>query len=90
MPGFQIDGKGPLALATALIYIAGGIVKDLEHGHDAVGSAVAALDKGTLGPDFVDGKADAASTLGNQCGLFQSFVDAVDTVFAHTQKKTTG
>ena len=48
VPRFEVNGDGTLALAAALVDVAGGVVEDAEHGDNAVGGAVGALDVGTL------------------------------------------
>ena len=63
VPGFEVDGDGALALATALVNVASGVVEHTQHGNDAVGGAVGALDVGTLGANVVDGKTDTTSGL---------------------------
>ena len=37
MPRFQVDGKGTLALPTALVHVPGRIVEHPQHGHQACG-----------------------------------------------------
>lgn len=44
MPWLEVDGKGALTLATALIDVPCGIIEDFEHGHESVGIAVRASD----------------------------------------------
>ena len=63
MPGLQIDGKAALALASALVHVAGGHVEVAQHWHDAVGYPIGAFDVRARGPDVVDAQADTSGRL---------------------------
>ena len=48
VPRFKIHGDGTLALTATLVHVSSGVVEDTEHGDDAVGGTVGALDVRTL------------------------------------------
>mmetsp|Transcript_19724 Transcript_19724/g.41632 ORF Transcript_19724/g.41632 Transcript_19724/m.41632 type:complete len:589 (-) Transcript_19724:922-2688(-) len=54
VPGLQVNGKGALALAAALVHVARGVVEDAQHWHDAVRGAVGAADVARGAPNVVD------------------------------------
>jgi hypothetical protein len=73
-----------------LVDVAGGVVEDLEHGHDAVAGAVGAADVGVGGADVVDGEADASGELGDARARLERLVDPVDGVVLHGQEEARG
>lgn len=44
VPGLEVDGDGSLALSTALIDVACGVVEDTQHRDDAIRRAVCTTD----------------------------------------------
>jgi len=54
MPGFHINRKTSFAFAASLVYIAGGIVKNAQHGDNAVGGPVGAGNIRACGPYVMD------------------------------------
>lgn len=87
VPGFQVNGDGSLAFATALVDVPRRIVKDTEHGYDAVGGAVSAANVALAGPNVMNGEANTSSILGNDGAVLERIVDAVDGVFLHCHEK---
>ena len=87
VPGLQVDGEGALALAAALVHVAGRVVEHLQHGHEAVGGAVGALDVAAGGAHVVHGQPDAAGALRDQRAVLQRVVDAVDGVVLHREQE---
>ena len=53
------------------------IVEDSQHGDNAVGVAICASDVAASGSDVMHGQANAASTFGYACTLFESVIDAL-------------
>ncbi len=88
VPGLQVHGDGPLALAR-LIDVAGSGVVHAQHGDDAVGNAVGPLDDGTIGANIVHVQTDAARPLADIGTLLESVVNAVDAVLLGGQEKAT-
>ncbi len=87
VPGLQVDGEAALALAAALVHVAGGVVEHAQHGHDAVAGAVGALDVRALGAQVVHAEADAAGALADLGALLQGVVDAADAVVLQLQQE---
>ena len=54
MPGFEIDGESPFSFSTALIYVAGCVVKYFQHGNDTVTGTVGATNITTGSADAMD------------------------------------
>src|SRR5690606_38776762 len=90
MPWFHIDRKTALTFSAALIYIACGIVKNLQHGYNTIGSPIGTGNIRTCGPYIVYGKTYSPGGLGNFCSLFQGIINTVNTIVLHCQKETGG
>ena len=90
VPRLDVDGEGALALAAALVHVAGRVIEDAEHWDNAVGRSVRATDVGSGGADVVDGEADAAGVLRNLGALLERVVDAADAVLLHGQQEAAG
>ena len=54
MPGFEINRKCPLSFSTALIYVAGCVVKYFQHGNDTVTGTVGATYITSCSADAMD------------------------------------
>mmetsp|Transcript_58906 Transcript_58906/g.162848 ORF Transcript_58906/g.162848 Transcript_58906/m.162848 type:complete len:327 (-) Transcript_58906:3-983(-) len=87
VPRLEVHGERALALAAALVNVAGGVVEDAEHRHDAVRGAVRAADVRVGRADVVHGDADAARVLGDGGARLEGVVDALDRVLLHGQKE---
>ena len=87
VPRFEVDGDASLALAASLIDVARRGVKDAQHRHEAVGSAVGAPDVRLGGTDVVHREPDAASILGDLRALLERVVNALDGVVLHGEKE---
>jgi len=79
MPGLQIGADRALALA-ALVDRDGGVVGDLEEGHDALALAVGALDMGAQPPHRRPVVAEAAGELRQKRVVLHRLEDAVEIV----------
>jgi hypothetical protein len=88
MPGFQVHGKGTIALAPSLVYIASGVVEYTEHRSESIGLAVRALDERATGSDIVNMKTNASRILGNGCTIPQCLVDSRNAIFRHGKQET--
>lgn len=87
VPGLEVDRERPLALASALVDVAGRVIEHAEHGDDAVGRAVGAPDVGADGADVVDRQADASGGLGNAGALLERVIDPFDRVGLHRDEE---
>ena len=59
VPWFEVNCDGTLALAAALVDVAGSIVEYTKHWYNSVGSSVGPLDVGPLGTYVVNGQANS-------------------------------
>lgn len=77
-------------LSTSLIDVACGIVKDSQHGHNAIAAAVGTANVRLRCPDVGNGHADSAGVLGNDGTIFERVVNSVNRIFldAHEKART--
>ena len=78
VPWLQVNSERSLSFAAALIDISGSLVEDFEHGEQAIGDSVGALNICSSCSDVVDTKTNPTSCLGYQSSLVESLVDAIN------------
>mmetsp|Transcript_18776 Transcript_18776/g.50392 ORF Transcript_18776/g.50392 Transcript_18776/m.50392 type:complete len:212 (-) Transcript_18776:679-1314(-) len=88
VPWLNVHRKRTFPFASALIDVSGGLIEIAQHGHQTIAASIGATNVGTFCTNIGQSHTNTASTLGDHCTLFQSVVDAVDTVILHRQKKT--
>ena len=90
VPWFQINGDTSLALAATLVDVTSRVVKDTQHGNNAVGSSVGAGNVGLTGTNVVCGKTNATGVLGNDGTVLECIINSVNGVFLHGQEEARG
>ena len=90
VPWLKVDGKCTFTLAASLIDISRGVVEHFEHGHQAVRVPIGSSDIRLRSPDTVHSEADSSCVFGNDSGLLQGVIDALDGIFTHGQEETRG
>mmetsp|Transcript_39014 Transcript_39014/g.91260 ORF Transcript_39014/g.91260 Transcript_39014/m.91260 type:complete len:642 (+) Transcript_39014:465-2390(+) len=87
VPRLDVHGESSFALATALVNIASGVVKDTQHWHQPVARAARALNVRALCANVVHRQTDATRRFGDLCAQRERLEDALDRVALHRKQE---
>ena len=88
MPRFQIDSKGAISLATALIYIASCVVKHTKHRNQTITVPICSLNKRAAGTNVVDMKTNPTCIFANGSTITKCLVNSSNAIIVHCKQET--
>ena len=83
----QHNDKFDSYLSTSLIDITRRVVKDPQHGHNAVARSVCPTNVRLTGTNVTNGHSNATGILGNDGTILESVVDSINAVVLHAHEK---